>query len=151
MSTDRIERETLIDAPVERVWRLITEAEHIGTWFSDAGAEIDLRPGGQLVLRWQEHGVVRGVVEAVEPPHRFAYRWLLSSDEESPTPTPANSTLVEFTLSAAGGGTRLQVAESGFAALDLPAGTRAARYADHEQGWGAELGDLVEHAGQVAV
>jgi uncharacterized protein YndB with AHSA1/START domain len=151
MPSDRIERETLINAPVERVWRLITEAEHIGTWFSDAGAEIDLRPGGQLVLRWEEHGIVRGVVEAVEPPHRFAYRWLLSDDEETPAPTPANSTLVEFTLTAEAGGTRLQVAESGFATLDLPADTRATRYADHETGWGQELGDLVEHAGTVAV
>ena len=54
MIPDRIERETVINAPVERVWELITEAEHLGRWFGDAGAEIDLRPGGALVLRWSE-------------------------------------------------------------------------------------------------
>jgi hypothetical protein len=34
---------------------------------SDA-AEIDLRPGGEMVLRWDEHGSYRARVEAVEPP-----------------------------------------------------------------------------------
>ena len=43
MTEDRIERDVLIDAPVERVWALITQAEHLGTWFGDAGADIDLR------------------------------------------------------------------------------------------------------------
>ena len=50
MTADQIERETTIAAPVERVWSLITEAEHLGKWFGDAGAEIDLRPGGALRL-----------------------------------------------------------------------------------------------------
>ena len=56
MSTDQIEREVTIEAPVERVWALITEPEHVGTWFGDAGAEIDLRPGGDIEFRWHEHG-----------------------------------------------------------------------------------------------
>ena len=47
MTEDRIERDVLIDAPVKRVWALITEAEHLGTWFGDAGADIDLREGGE--------------------------------------------------------------------------------------------------------
>ena len=75
MVTDQIERETVINAPVERVWELITEAEHLGRWFGDAGAEIDLRPGGAMVLRWAEHGTSRGRVVAVEPHTRFSYRW----------------------------------------------------------------------------
>ena len=56
MSVDQIERETTIEAPVERVWALLTEPEHVGRWFGDAGAEIDLRPGGEMVMRWAEHG-----------------------------------------------------------------------------------------------
>ena len=105
VQTDRIEREVLIAAPVERVWTLITSAEHLGRWFGDAGAEIDLRPGGALELRWRDHGTVHGRVEAVEPPHRFAYRWL-SRAPPAAEPTPANSTLTEFTLAAEGDGTR---------------------------------------------
>ena len=48
MVPEQIERETVIAAPVERVWALLTEAEHLGRWFGDSGAEIDLRPGGVL-------------------------------------------------------------------------------------------------------
>jgi hypothetical protein len=50
MVPDRTERETVINAPVERVWDLITEPEHVGRWFGDAGAEIDppRRPRGPL-------------------------------------------------------------------------------------------------------
>ena len=45
MVADRIEREITIAAPIERVWSILTEAEHIHGWFADA--EIDLRPGGR--------------------------------------------------------------------------------------------------------
>ena len=62
---DTIEREVQIDAPVEHVWALLTQAEHLGTWFGDAGAEIDLRPGGMLSLSWEEHGTAHGRVERV--------------------------------------------------------------------------------------
>ena len=97
--TDRIERDILIAAPLQRVWELITSAEHVGRWFGNAGAEIDLRPGGALALRWSEFGTFHGRVEAVEPPHRVAYRWL-STREVQADPTTANSPLIEFTLTA---------------------------------------------------
>src|SRR3712207_4567044 len=80
MVPDQIERETVINAPAERVWELITQAEHLGRWFGDAGAEIDLRPGGEMVLRWTDHGTSYGQVVAVEPPTRFSYRWAPFAD-----------------------------------------------------------------------
>ena len=48
MVPEQIEREVLIAAPIERVWAVVTQPEHVGTWFGDAGAEIDLRPGGKF-------------------------------------------------------------------------------------------------------
>jgi len=143
--TDRIERHVLIAAPVERVWELITTAEHLGRWFADAGAEIDLRPGGAMSLTWQGQGTVHGRVETVEPPHRFAYRWLHTSDAPEQA-TPANSTLTEFTLAAEGGGTRVSVVESGFDALDLDDAARSELFGSHSRGWAIELGELVDHA-----
>src|SRR3954470_776371 len=136
--SDRIETHVLIAAPVERVWELVTSAEHVGRWFGDAGAEIDLRPGGAWSLTWRDHGTFHGRVEAVEPPHRFAYRWL-SKIESRAAPTPANSTLTEFTLVPEGDGTRVAVVESGFDALDVDAAERTAALASHTRGWGAEL------------
>jgi uncharacterized protein YndB with AHSA1/START domain len=142
---DRIEKDVLIAAPVERVWELITTAEHLGRWFGDAGAEIDLRPGGALVLRWQRDGPVHGRVEAVEPPRRFAFRWVLAG-EPAADPTPANSTLTEFTLDVEGEATRVTVVESGFDGLDVEAADRATLLASHTSGWDAELGELAGHA-----
>jgi uncharacterized protein YndB with AHSA1/START domain len=146
--SDRIEREVMIAAPVERVWELITTAEHLGRWFGDAGAEIDLRPGGPMSLHWHDHGTVHGRVEAVAPPHRFSYRWLLAGDPDAEL-TPANSTLTEFTLAADGDGTRVAVVESGFDTLDVEAAERAALLASHTTGWAAELDDLAAHALEV--
>ena len=144
---DRIEREVVIDAPIERVWALITEAEHIGAWFGDSGADIDLRPGGAMSLSWEEHGTVRARVERVEPPRLFAYRWANAVDVD---PVEGHSTLVEFSLSAEDAGTRVRVVETGFATLDSSEADRLRQVDDNTKGWGIELGHLVEHAGRVA-
>lgn len=150
MAVDQIEREVQIAAPVERVWALVTEAEHLGTWFSDAGAEIDLRPGGALRLRWERHGTVHGRVEQVEAPHRIVFRWLAGAgrDEE---PVPGNSTCVEFTLRADGDRTVLRVVEEGFAGLDLAEEGREERREGNVEGWRMELDELVAYAAQPAV
>src|SRR5215207_736980 len=116
MVPNEIEREMIIDAPVERVWELLTEAEHVGRWFSDAGAEIDLRPGGAMLLRWAEHGEFHARVEEVDPHRVFAFRG--ARDPGKTQFGDGNSTLVRFTLSPEGGTTRLRVVESGFAGLD---------------------------------
>jgi len=145
MTPDSIEREITIGAPRERVWSLLTSAEHLGSWFGDAGAEIDLRPGGRLELRWEKYGTVRGEVDVVEPPERFAFRW--PADHEAGF-VEGNLTRVEFTLAAAAEGTVLTVVESGFAALRY--GDPIVRHADHVQGWGKELGELRELAEGVA-
>ena len=143
--TDRIETDVLIAAPVERVWQLITSAEHVGRWFGDAGAEIDLRPGGAMSLSWREHGTVHGRVEAVEAPRRFAWRWLSNVGSQA-EPTPGNSTLTEFTLAAEGEATRVAVVESGFDTLDGDPAERTAALASHTRGWAAELGELAAYA-----
>ena len=145
----QIERETLIAAPVERVWALLTEAEHVGTWFCDAGAEIDLRPGGEMVMRWAEHGVGRARIVDLDPPRRFSYRWAAIREHWGEEPDDGNSTLVEFTLDRDGDGTRLRVVESGFDALD---GTDEQRREAHEgntEGWEVQLGNVKNYAERV--
>jgi uncharacterized protein YndB with AHSA1/START domain len=151
MTPDQIEREIVIDAPVERVWELITEAEHLGRWFGDAGAEIDLRPGGALVLRWSEHGTSRGHVVAVEPHIRFSYRWAPFKDPGGQEPVEGNSTLVEFTLEPDGDATRLRVVESGFASLATSEEQRARNLDGNAAGWEHETGELRTYAQTVAV
>lgn len=138
MAPESIEREILIDAPVRVVWSVVTDARHLGGWFSDS-AEIDLRPGGRVALTWREHGTSHGQVERVEPPVHFSFRWMRAPVGEF---REGNATLVEFSLREEGAGTRLRVTESGFPELDLRAAD-ADRYAEENRaGWRLELGEL---------
>jgi uncharacterized protein YndB with AHSA1/START domain len=139
---NRIEREIQIDAPLEVVWDVLTEAEHIAGWFSDS-AHIDLHPGGEAIFTWEEKGgTVHGRVETVDPPRFFSFRWIRAPDTEL---GEGNSTLVEFNLSEDGDGTRLQVVESGFAELEGPDDERAEYAEGHRTGWAHELDELREH------
>lgn len=150
MNTDIIEREITIHAPVDRVWSLVTEAEHLGTWFGQTGAAIDLVPGGAIEVHWHGNHSLHGVVQTVEPTQLFAFRWRQIELPAGAELTDGNSTLVEFSLVAEGDSTRLRVVESGFDALRMPDDDRRALHADHTQGWRVELGELDEHASTVA-
>jgi uncharacterized protein YndB with AHSA1/START domain len=147
MFADRIEREIVIEAPVERVWTTLTSAEHIGKWFADSGAEIDLKPGGAIVLHWKDYGAVAGLVEKVESPHTFAYRWGNGPGQD---PSGSNSTHVEFTLTPEGNGTRLRVVETGISTLDGSDEDRTKFYEEHSEGWKSELNELSEYTVKVA-
>jgi uncharacterized protein YndB with AHSA1/START domain len=151
MVPDQIERETVIKAPVERVWELITKAEHLGRWFGDAGAEVDLRPGGALVLRWTDHPTSRGRVVAVEPHTRFSYRWAPYKDPAGEELVEGNSTLVEFTLQPEGDATRLRVVETGFASLATSEEQRAQSFNGNTEGWERKTDELRKYAEKVAV
>ena len=141
--TDSIRRTVEIAAPVERVWELVTVAEHLGRWFADAGAEVELRPGGAFSLSWAGGTTCHGRVEAVDRPRLVAYRWLAASGSRA-QPTPANSTVMQFALVPVGDRTRLTVVESGFDALDVSLDERARLRAEHVSGWVRELDELDE-------
>jgi uncharacterized protein YndB with AHSA1/START domain len=143
MIPEQIEREVVIAAPIERVWAVVTQPEHVGTWFGDAGAEIDLRPGGAIIIRWKDYGTGYGIVERVEPPHVFAWRGALIGHTEV---RPDNSTLVEFTLAAEGGGTRLRVVESGFQTLAVPADEAMKQAEGNVEGWRIKMDELAAYA-----
>ena len=141
MIPERIEREIVIEAPIDVVWAVLTEPEHVAGWFSHA-AEIDLRPGGDAIFTWREHGSALAWVERVEPPRFFAFRWVRPVGQEQ---RKDSSTLVEFTLADEGDRTRLRVVESGFRELDWSEDAKA-RYADENtQGWQLELDELREY------
>lgn len=147
MVAKQIEREIVIDAPPSRVWAAITQPEHVGAWFGDDGAEVDLRPGGTMKVRWKEHGTQLTTIERVEPQRYFAWRWM---SPEGQQPNAENSTLVEFNLTPEGNGTRLRVVESGFDNLAMSEEDRAARFRDNTNGWREELDELRDYAQRLA-
>jgi len=132
MVPDQIEREIVIDAPVETVWAVLTDVKHVAHGSTDATATVDLRPGGLIELRYEEWGTILHRIVAVEPVRSFSYRWARPTDVE---PVAGNSTLVEFTLTPEGTGTRLRVVESGFRDLDIPDEEKIARATENTGGW----------------
>jgi uncharacterized protein YndB with AHSA1/START domain len=137
-----IEREILIEAPVEVVWHIITEPDQMSQWFADR-VELVVEPGAHGYLGFGDQGGPV-VVETVDPPARFSFRWNHPRGEE---PVSGNSMLVEFTLTPAGDGrTRVRVTESGHELRDW-ADAEKQRYADeHRDGWG----DFLERLAGVA-
>ncbi|MEV1116106.1 SRPBCC domain-containing protein [Actinosynnema sp. NPDC049800] len=132
MSEDRIERDTLIDASVERVWSLVSAP---GFWVADperleATTAVE---GESVVAKNSEHGDFPVRVVKVEPHTYIAYRWAPAFPGQELT--EGNSTLVEFTLSTEGDKTRLTVVESGFAALAVSEDVRARTIDNNAAGW----------------
>jgi uncharacterized protein YndB with AHSA1/START domain len=135
MDNLQIEREILIEAPVEVVWRTITEPAQITLWFAER-VELDVTPGGRGVLVFEREGgdtIAPLVIDRMEPPSLFSFRWGHAESEE---PTPFNSCLVEFSLVPAGDGhTRLRVVESGLELTDWADDKKVDYAEDHRRGW----------------
>jgi uncharacterized protein YndB with AHSA1/START domain len=136
---DRIERTVEIAHPPARVWAALTTAEGLGTWFGDAGATIDLRPGGGAEMTWTSGDTVSMRIERVEEPTVLGFTWPING---LPGDDPRR-TYVEFTLAADGAGTRLTVVESGFA--QLPEDDYRTAFEGNTEGWASELDELVRH------
>jgi uncharacterized protein YndB with AHSA1/START domain len=144
---DRIEKSVLLRAPLERVWRAISESKEFGAWF---GVEFDgpftageAMVGGIVptqvdpeVAKLQEPH--RGAkfeitVEAIEPMKRFAFRWHPFAIDPKVDYSKEETTLVEFRLSEESGGTRLVITESGFDRVPLE--RRAKAFTANDSGW----------------
>jgi uncharacterized protein YndB with AHSA1/START domain len=127
-----IEREVLIEAPPDVVWRTITEPGQVSQWFADR-VDLVVARGAHGYMQFGDQGGPV-VVETVDnPPTRFSFRWNHPRGEE---PVGGNSMLVEFTLTPEGDErTRLRVTESGHELRDWPEEEKQ-RYADeHREGW----------------
>jgi len=152
LDNDRIERSILINAPRERVWRALTNAEEFGTWF---GAKLEgqsFAPGqrarGQISAATcgHEHVWFDVVVERIEPQHLFSYRWHPYAIDPSVDYAKEQPTLVTFTLKdAPGKGTLLTVVESGFD--KVPPQRRLEAFRMNSHGWEAQLNNILRHAG----
>jgi uncharacterized protein YndB with AHSA1/START domain len=126
-----IERHVLIEAPVEVVWAAITDPDQMSQWFADR-VELVVEPGAHGFMRFGDQGGPV-MVETVDPPTRFSFRWNYPPGEE---PVPGNSMLVEFTLTPEGDErTLLRVVESGHELRAWPAAEQERYAGEHQNGW----------------
>jgi len=147
MTTDRIEKQVLLRAPLARVWQAISDTKQFGAWF---GAELDgpfvagRTVTGRIaptqvdpeVAKMQEayrHVTFAWQVERVEPLRALAFRWHPFAIDPAVDYSREPTTLVEFVLDEVPGGTQLTITESGFDRIPLP--RRAKAFAANDGGW----------------
>ena len=127
----QIEKEILIEAPVDVVWRIVTEPDQMDQWFSEK-ADYESRPGATGTIRMSARTTYNIHIESIEPNQRFTFRWAHPDGE---TADPRNSTLVEFTFHQQGDATLLRVVESGFETVDWDDDAKREFFDGHDSGW----------------
>ena len=124
-----IHHRILIKASREVVYELLTTAEGWDSFFT-VGTELELVPGGTMILRWVDWGPDKLTVQArcdiirFAPPEQFVFQWF-PVDETHPT-------TVEFNLYKSGDDTILDLKEYGYP--DSSEGRK--RMLDCATGWG---------------
>src|SRR5262245_8606601 len=148
---DRIEKNILLRAPRQRVWRALTDREQFGAWFGmrvdepfEAGTTVKATMTGTTVdpevakEQKQFEGMrFEMVIERIEPETLFSFRWHPGAVEPGVDYSKEPMTLVEFALAEASGGILLTVTESGFDKIPLE--RRAKAFASNEGGWAIVL------------
>ncbi len=143
--SDRIQKTIDLNAPIERVWRALTDHQEFSQWFRvalDAPFAVDELSRGHMTYLGYEHLVWEARVVEMSPPHRFAFTWhpyAVDTTDYSDEPP----TRVQFTLEAIGQGTRLAIVESGFDAL--PDNRREVALRMNTGGWDTQARNIQAH------
>jgi uncharacterized protein YndB with AHSA1/START domain len=143
---DSIKKSTHIAAPIERVWRALSDHREFGEWFKvalDQPFEAGKASTGHITHPGYEHIKWTAEVVAVEPPHRLAFRWHPYAIDPDVDYSHEPTTLVEFTLTERGGGTDVEVVESGFDAI--PAHRRDEAFRMNSGGWEQQMVNIKHH------
>jgi uncharacterized protein YndB with AHSA1/START domain len=147
MSSDRIEKQAVLHAPLDRVWRAVSDSAQFGTWFGMSidgpfvagttvtGVIVATAVDDQVAEQQRPHVGTSTTLQivAVDPPRRLAFRWNALPGPEY----AALTTLVEFTLTETDDGVILDIVESGFDAL--PQELRTSAWEGNGEGWSSQL------------
>lgn len=147
MSSDRIEKEVVLRAPLDRVWRAISDADEFGRWFgvrfdgpfvegaSVTGVITPTTVDDDVAQAQEQHAGKSDTwqIVAVEPKRRLAFRWHPYAVEPGTDYSQEPTTLVEFTLTEGNDGVLLRIVESGFD--NIPAERRASAFEQNSEGW----------------
>jgi uncharacterized protein YndB with AHSA1/START domain len=142
-STDRIEKQIVLDVPRSRVWRALTDVSQFNEWF---GVELTSSfargavVSGQVTIAGYQHVRLTLWVEAMEPEHRFAFSWHPNAIDPAVDYSAEPKTLVTFTLEELATGTRLTIVESGFDAI--PESRRSAAFLGNSAGWAGQIKNI---------
>lgn len=130
-ATRTVRDEIEIAAPVEAVWRALTEAEELVRWFP-LEAKVTPGTGGNIWLRWDDLATWDQRIQLWEPNHHLRTTY---TKDIGPTPVEI---AIDFHLEARAGGTVLRVVHSGFG----PDASWDEEYHGVRLGWRYELNSL---------
>ena len=134
-----VERNIWINAPRERVWDVVTDAQQLQQWWGDYW-EISALEVGATVKFGDPADLMLATVAVVDPPHVFSIQWPPQSQYHMVDMTTT------FTLEAENNGTRVTVVETGFDGL--PDDIRQKRYEQTASGYETVLAGLKSHVEQ---
>lgn len=129
-----VERTIWIDAPRERVWESITNADQMNQWWEADHWEIDALEVGGVVKFGTPDDLLLATIAVLDPPREFTIQWPPQEQYHS----IAMSTT--YLLAEENGGTRVTVRETGFEAL--PDDIRQRRYEQTAEGYATVLASL---------
>lgn len=146
-STDRIERNIVLKAPLSRVWRALSNAEEFGSWFGVKFKGVVFAAGkrvqGNITYPGFEHVVFEVVIERMEPERLLSWRWHPAAVDASVDYSQEPTTLVVFELKEVEGGTLLSVVESGFD--KIPPSRRQDAFRMNSGGWEEQMRNVEKH------
>ena len=152
---DRTEKRVLLRAPLERVWRAISDHSRFGAWFGVAfdrafvegatliGQCVPTTVDSDVAKKQESYAGTRFeiVVDRIEPMRLFSFRWHPFAIEDGVDYSQEPMTIVTFALAAVEGGTLLTVTETGFDGV--PLARRLDAFEANEEGWTLQI-TLVE-------
>lgn len=136
LELSRIERAIEILAPIDRVWRALTDPTELSTWFRvTIDGPIEAGRSVSMTSVLPAYAGLRFQVDIVEltRPTRVVWRWHPGEIDQIMDYSREPKTTVTFTLTPMAGGTRVEVTEAGFDQISLA--RRAKVHADNSQGW----------------
>jgi len=143
---NQIQRSILIQAPREVVWDALTDAKKFGEWFH-VHLRGDFEPGETVMGSVTEkdlHGLpVTMQIGLMDRQKLFSWRWHPAAINPNVDYSREPTTLVEFKLEDAPGGTHLTVVESGF--REIPPARRDAAYRLNYEGWGIQMSRIEDY------
>lgn len=144
---DRIEQIIDLKAPIERVWRAVTDHQEFGEWFRvklDGPFTVGEVSRGRITYPGYEHLKWRVIVQTMEPMRLFSFTWCPCEEGADIDYANEPTTLVEFKLEPTSGGTRLVVSESGFSSLPDDQ-RRVDAFRRNANGWELQADNIVKH------
>ena len=142
--TRNVEKSLQISAPIERVWKAITEAKELQRWFP-TDATVEPGQGGKIKLSWNDLYIWEFDIESWEENEHLRISYRQNQDIVAPEGYAENRVInipqelaVDYYLSSEHGVTTLRLVHSGFGI----SGEWDEEYDGVKRGWNSELSNL---------